>query len=335
MASQSTDDLWSFLPFHDDAEEVAAPKLVTDLVTPWLVRERIARGEEGDVLADSPPFVRFHNEMLAFCDFIRPTSAELQVREKALQEITEAIQADFPNATVHVFGSQLTKILTPTSDLDIVVMDEDNPLPATAILYAIGESVKKKNLASYLEVISTAKVPIVKFDHAASGISVDICCNNDSGLVTGKLMKQYIQEYPPLHVLTLVLKMFLSQRKLNETYSGGIGSFVLSCMIVSFLQMRRRNEVSQGIEVSWNLGLLLLDFFSLYGGSYNYMHTGISIANGGSYHRKRDRDGGFAPNRRDLLSVENPSQPELDMGRNSFMMYKIRRSFEHAHQVSE
>ena len=28
---------------------------------------------------------------------------------------------------------------------------------------------------------------------------------------------------------------------MNETYSGGIGSFVLTLMIVSFLQMKQRN----------------------------------------------------------------------------------------------
>jgi hypothetical protein len=34
-----------------------------------------------------------------------------------------------------------------------------------------------------------------------------------------------------------------------------------------------------------------------------------------------------------MLSIENPMQPELDMGRNSFQMPKIRRAFEHALQL--
>jgi hypothetical protein len=34
-----------------------------------------------------------------------------------------------------------------------------------------------------------------------------------------------------------------------------------------------------------------------------------------------------------LLYIENPDCPEQDMGRNSFMMVKIRRAFEHAHQL--
>ncbi len=37
--------------------------------------------------------------------------------------------------------------------------------------------------------------------------------------------------------------------------------------------------------------------------------------------------------RPNLLYIENPDCPEQDMGRNSFMMVKIRRAFEHAHQL--
>lgn len=100
---------------------------------------------------------------------------------------------------------------------------------------------------------------------------------------------------------------------MNETYSGGIGSFVLTLMIVSFLQMKQRNcalsamsaQISAGLlEIgvsssnsagaslpvpSWNLGTLLLEFFQLYGMSFNYFSAGISITDGGSLLAKRKR----------------------------------------------
>lgn len=34
-----------------------------------------------------------------------------------------------------------------------------------------------------------------------------------------------------------------------------------------------------------------------------------------------------------LLHVQNPDDPTHDMGRNSFLLPKIRRAFEHAHQL--
>ncbi len=94
----------------------------------------------------------------------------------------------------------------------------------------VASAFKKERIASYLEVISSAKVPIIKFDHHSSGISVDILVNNMSGLDTGKMMSKFVAEYPVLKPLTLCLKVFLQQRKLNDTYSGGVGSFVL-CVV--------------------------------------------------------------------------------------------------------
>jgi hypothetical protein len=38
-------------------------------------------------------------------------------------------------------------------------------------------------------------------------------------------------------------------------------------------------------------------------------------------------------NRANLIAIENPADPELDVGRNSFQFGKIRRCFEYAHQV--
>lgn len=41
--------------------------------------------------------------------------------------------------------------------------------------------------------------------------------------------------------------------------------------------------------VTWNLGSLLLEFFYLYGITFNYQILGISIRDGGSYFQKAER----------------------------------------------
>lgn len=130
--------------------------------------------------------VRFHNEMLTFSEYIAPTALELTRRTNVLTDIKRVVSQLWPQATVHVFGSQLTKILTPTSDIDIAILgvpEEKKTLLNN--LSDLAEALGKEKLASYLEVISSAKVPIVKLDHIRYGISVDICVNNDSGLITG------------------------------------------------------------------------------------------------------------------------------------------------------
>lgn len=187
----------------DDVGEEMAPALLTSTPAPWL-----AYAYQYDKKA--PPFVRLHNEILTLCEYIAPSVHEMNHRDVVLSEITEIIHSLWPNSTVSVFGSQMTKILTPTSDLDIVVMNvPESKYDPLEVYVTLAEKLKDSSLVSYVEAITNAKVPIVKLDHRKSGISVDICINNDSGMRTGKLIRKFVREYPPLRPMVLVLKMFL------------------------------------------------------------------------------------------------------------------------------
>lgn len=273
-----------------------------------------------------------HNECLEFCRFISLTEEEIALRSSVINEVQCLIRQEYPQARVQYFGSQLSKTTTPSSDLDLVVLNVDET-DSKNHLITIAEILKRANIVSYLEIISTAKVPIVKFDHRASSLSVDILVNNDDGLRSGKLVQRLSREFPPLRALIIVLKTFLSQRKLNDTYTGGIGSFVLSVMIVSFLQHRQKLLAFQQIENgTWNLATLLLDFFYLYGTTFNYEEVGISIVDGGSYFPKRSRQW-YNPQRPSLLAIENPLYPDIDMGKSSYNINRIKRTFDHAYQV--
>ena len=48
-------------------------------------------------------------------------------------------------------------------------------------------------------------------------------------------------------------------------------------------------EQTRALRMSWNLGSLLVEFFYLYGISFNYGDVGISIRDGGSYFLKEGR----------------------------------------------
>mmetsp|Transcript_11533 Transcript_11533/g.25635 ORF Transcript_11533/g.25635 Transcript_11533/m.25635 type:complete len:395 (+) Transcript_11533:138-1322(+) len=321
------DDYVGFSKEVAEQRDSSAPALLTSTPAPW---------STSTYDRSAPPFVRLHNEILDCCEYIAPSVEEMRTREKVLQEVTEVVNSLWRSATISVFGSQMTKILTPTSDLDLVaegVPDKYRGDPSQPYVL-LAEALAKSGMVSYVEAIVNAKVPIVKLDHRLSGISVDICINNDSGLRTGKLIRRFVRQFPPLRPMVLVLKLFLAQRRLNDTYHGGIGSFLLTMMIVSFLQMKQRNALFRTQVPSWNLGTLLMEFFHLYGIAFNYYSTGLRIADGGSYIPKRQIEAqGKGLNRPNLLYVENPDVPDFDIGRNSFMMPKIRRSFEHAHQL--
>mmetsp|Transcript_20506 Transcript_20506/g.34311 ORF Transcript_20506/g.34311 Transcript_20506/m.34311 type:complete len:380 (+) Transcript_20506:29-1168(+) len=318
---------------NDDivASEQLAPALLTSTPAPWL-----AFSNQYEQRAS--PLIRLHNEILDCTEYIAPSLLEMKQREKTLAELGEVVRSLWPKSKIDVFGSQMTKILTPASDLDIVVMNvPENLSDPSAVYHELAEKLRNSSLVSYVEAVTNAKVPIVKMDHKESGISVDICINNDSGLRTGRLIRKYVRDYPPLRPLALILKLFLSQRKMNDTYHGGIGSFLLTMMIVSFLQMKQRTARLSRLDPSWNLGTLLLEFFQYYGVTFNYYSVGVSITEGGSLLQKRKRVVATTAtnfnHRPNLLYLENPDSPDLDIGKNSFTMPKIRRAFEHAHQL--
>ena len=51
-------------------------------------------------------------------------------------------------------------------------------------------------------------------------------------------------------------------------------------MAVSFLQLHPRHDAS---TLNTNLGVLLLEFFDLYGRSFNYSQSAIRVRDGGAY----------------------------------------------------
>uniref|UniRef100_A0AAV1T4G6 polynucleotide adenylyltransferase n=1 Tax=Peronospora matthiolae TaxID=2874970 RepID=A0AAV1T4G6_9STRA len=256
--------------------------------------------------------------------------AERWSREELIQEMREIVKELWPGATVETFGSHYTQMFLPQSDIDMVLFGVPG---GTEPLFKLAQCLEEKDLVSYLEVIHKARIPIVKMVHKASDIHVDVSFNVAGGLATGDLVKHFMRVYPSFRPLTLVLKYFMAQRGLNETYSGGVGSFLLQLMVVSFLQHNGRALGAKHDDPRFNnLGQLLVGFFTLYGRDFNYTDLGISVRNGGSYFYKEDRywcDAG----RPFLIAMENPNEPSLDVGKNSFEIRTVQRSFDYARQV--
>jgi non-canonical poly(A) RNA polymerase PAPD5/7 len=106
---------------------------------------------------------------------------------------------------------------------------------------------------------------------------------------------------------------------------------MLQLMIVSFLQHRERDGYNFRRPSLYNLGCLLVEFFELYGLDFNYVTTGLSVRHDGFYFPKgaKDRKDNFwQPNRRFSMAIENPLEPTHDVGKPSFRIQVVQRSFE-------
>ncbi|KAH9629932.1 hypothetical protein HF086_017447 [Spodoptera exigua] len=139
------------------------------------------------------------------------------------------------------------------------------------------------------------------------------------------------EKYPVLTRLVMVLKQFLLQRDLNEVFTGGISSYSLILMCISFLQLHPRPE---RLRQPHNLGVLLIEFFELYGRKFNYVKTAIRVKNGGSYVSKdeiqKEMNDGHRPS---LLCIEDPLTPGNDIGRSSYGAIQVKQAFDYGYII--
>lgn len=193
-------------------------------------------------------------------------------------------------------------------DIDLVIHSNlMKRMDKLSVLHSLANIVKRAGLTDRVTIVGKAKVPIIKFFTTHGRFPVDISVNQGNGITTGKIVKQFLGELPALRGLVLIIKNFLSQRSMNEVFTGGLGSYSIVCLAISFLQMHpkiRRGEINP----SQNLGVLVLEFFELYGCYFNYEDVGISLRDGGSYYNKRLR-GWYDFRESRLLSIEDPGDP--------------------------
>lgn len=86
--------------------------------------------------------------------------------------------------------------------------------------------------------LAKTKVPIVKFVTSHGRFPVDISINQANGVSAVGIVKNFLEELPALRPLVLIVKSFLSQRSMNEVFTGGLGSYSIVCLVTSFLQVR-------------------------------------------------------------------------------------------------
>ena len=231
------------------------------------------------------------------------------MRNEVVERVKRVIQNRWHGTEVKVFGSFVTGLYLPTSDIDFVVCQN-------CPLYSLEYELRSANIAASgsLKVLGKATVPIIKFTDKETKVKVDISFNM-SGLKSAEKVKEYLKQYPLLKKMVLVIKQYLYQYDLNEVYSGGIGSYSVILLVVSFFQHCPKYDLDEG-----NLGVLLTDFFELYAKKFDYSSQGIRLDGGRSYFDKAYDN---------ALLIKDPADP-TNMIKGAWNFCKVQSAFERA-----
>ena len=230
--------------------------------TPWLQTVR-----EADL-----PVNALHKEILDFYAWVKPREFEHTVREDLIRRLSKELNRS-RSGQLQSFGSYAAGLYLPTGDMDLVYNLSGGVPISKHKMYDIGSFISNRtDLAEpgSLVVIAKAKVPIIKYVDALTGIKVDLSFNNNTGIVAIDTFNKWQAMYPALAIIVSVIKQSLMIRGLNDNSVGGFGGFATICMVTSLIQ----NLPTTNHQ---NLGELLLEFFNLYGNLLDVRRVGIRL----------------------------------------------------------
>lgn len=230
-----------------------------------------------------PDSSRLHLEIKDFYAYVRPRDFEEKLRQELISKLESVVQKRWKNARVLPFGSFMSGLYLPTADMDIAICSQDF-IDGKYPLYD-----KKKflfHMRSHLEfhrvpyqnaveVISRAKVPLLKYTDERTGLKVDISFEKLDGFKAIDTFREWKRQYPAMPPIVAIIKHFLLMRGLNEPVNGGIGGFTVICMVVHVLQMMP--EIQSGSMTDDHLGQVLMTFLDLFGNKFEYEIVAIRM----------------------------------------------------------
>lgn len=300
-------------------------------------REEEQNGGEGKKMRMSEfPWLRDHSatsnmadwltkEIRDFVAYVSPAEAEIVARNEAMRRIRELVHELWDDAEAHVFGSYATDLYLPGSDIDMVILSDSGKYDRRDYLYQLSSKLRSRGIAKRIETIAKARVPIIKMVEAQTNIHIDISFEKRNGIKTVDTINSWKEMFPDIRCFILVVKQFLARRRLNEVHTGGLGGFSIICMVVSFLKNHPR-VASGELSVGDNLGVLLIEFFELYGKKFNYDDVGLCMTGRMGYLSKRSNP--HLQNKKPFaLAIEDPNDDTNNISRGSFNIAAIKRAF--------
>ena len=230
---------------------------------------------------------RLHKEIVDFYCYVKPREFENIIRTRLVDDLRIRLKRknEFAQADIHTFGSFPAGLYLPTADMDLVCISEDYMRTGSiafgknmSFYHRFSNFIRNQDLAidGSVEMITKAKVPLVKYIDKLTGLKVDISFENTTGLVANQTFQDWKTQFPAMPVLVTLIKHLLAMRGLNEPVNGGIGGFSVTCLVVSLLQ--NMPQVQSGTMIpEHHFGEILMEFFDLYGNQFNTTVNAISL----------------------------------------------------------
>lgn len=266
-------------------------------------------------------------EIVEFARYFSASPEEIADREDALRRLRSLAQSTWgPDCKLGVFGSYATGVYLPNADIDVALFAA--PLRTSRLrgeMYRFARRLEAARVGRSIEVVSHARVPIIKYVDSRTDIAIDISFEQPSGLVNAQTVRKWIAEEPALKMMVMVVRQFLRVHNLHEVVRGGLGGFSTICLVHSFLRRHYRFGTQPQAAVR-NVGLLLLQFFEYYGKQFDNTHYAV-VCTGDCTPRRVPA----VPNQG--IHIVDPSIPDNNISKGSFNYASVKMCFARAAEL--
>ncbi|XP_041912476.1 terminal uridylyltransferase 4 isoform X2 [Alosa sapidissima] len=175
---------------------------------------------------------------------LSPTPLEQQKREQILGSLERFIRKEYNDkAQLCLFGSSKNGFGFRDSDLDICMTleghDTAEKLNCKEIIEGLAKVLKKHTGLRNILPITTAKVPIVKFEHRQSLLEGDISLYNTLAQHNTRMLATYAAIDPRVQYLGYTMKVFAKRCDIGDASRGSLSSYAYILMVLYFLQQRQ------------------------------------------------------------------------------------------------
>ncbi|WIA15235.1 hypothetical protein OEZ85_001910 [Tetradesmus obliquus] len=202
---------------------------------------------------------------------LRPSAVQWRERQAVIERV-RSVLAGMPDfqprygdqappgqclAQLHVFGSFCSGLYHKASDLDLTIIGRWRNRHGTLLdmhamssadladmLHRIRRALIARGVAGTADpsnqpMVINARVPLVMFADAASGVAVDISVCNHAGAFKSRFTEQLVAFDERFEALYRLVKLWAEVHRLNEPKMGTLNSWSLTQMVIFHLQSCR------------------------------------------------------------------------------------------------
>ena len=102
-----------------------------------------------------------------------------------------------------------------------------------------GQARPPRQVFTVREFVASARVPVLKLHHPATGTDIDVIHSNLNGLTNTQMLREYAGSDPRARPLMLAVKRWSSSRGVSNSSNSTLSSYAWVLLVIFFLQCRK------------------------------------------------------------------------------------------------